>query len=154
MGLQADGRRGFQVRLGHEHPVSYPFELRYKETIDLYQACLKEAAEYRLVLDFHGANKPAGESRTWPNELTREGIRGYEFRGPWAAHNATLPFTRILAGHADYTPMHFGDRRCETSEAHQIASAIIFTSPLLIFADHPREILEHEAVELIKRIPC
>ena len=60
----------------------------------------------------------------------------------------------IFAGHADYTPLHFGDRRCETSEAHQIASAIIFTSPLLIFADHPRELLKHQAVELIKRIPA
>ncbi|MGH7492303.1 MAG: glycoside hydrolase family 97 N-terminal domain-containing protein [bacterium] len=130
------------------------FDHEAKEIMDLYQACLKEAAQYRLVVDFHGANKPAGEARTWPNELTREGIRGYEFRGPWAAHNATLPFTRMLAGHADYTPMHFGDRRTDTSEAHQIASAIIFTSPLLIFAEHPQNILNHKAVALIKQIPA
>lgn len=129
------------------------FDHEAKETIDLYQSFLQEAAEHRLLLDFHGANKPTGEARTWPNELTREGIRGYEGRGPWARHNATLPFTRMLAGHADYTPLHFGDRRCETSESHQIASAIIFTSPLLIFADHPRELLKHKAVDLIKRIP-
>jgi alpha-glucosidase len=124
-----------------------------KEIIDLYYACLKEAAQRKLVVDFHGANKPTGESRTWPNELTREAIRGFEGRGPWAKHNATLPFTRMLAGHADYTPMHFGDRRCETSEAHQVATAIIFTSPLLIYAAHPRDILAHPAVELIKQIP-
>ncbi len=130
------------------------FDHEAKEIIDLYQACLKEAAERHLVLDFHGANKPAGEARTWPNELTREGIRGYEFRGPWAAHNTTLPFTRMLAGHADYTPMHFGDRRTDTSESHQIACAIIFTSPLLIYAEHPQNILNHKAVELIKQIPA
>ncbi|HEX9655036.1 MAG TPA: glycoside hydrolase family 97 catalytic domain-containing protein, partial [bacterium] len=105
------------------------------------------------ILDFHGANKPAGESRTWPNEMTREGIRGFEFRGPWARHNATLPFTRMLAGHADYTPMHFGDRRTDTSEAHQIASAIILTAPLLVYAEHPQNILNHPAVEIIKQIP-
>jgi alpha-glucosidase len=129
------------------------FDHEAKETIDLYEACLKEAAEYNLILNFHGANKPAGESRTWPNEMTREGIRGFEFRGPWARHNATLPFTRMLAGHADYTPMHFGDRRTDTSEAHQIASAIILTAPLLVFAEHPQNILNHKAVEIIKQIP-
>ncbi|OGC02308.1 glycoside hydrolase, partial [candidate division KSB1 bacterium RBG_16_48_16] len=129
------------------------FDHEAKDIIDLYQACLREAAEYRLVLDFHGANKPTGESRTWPNEMTREAIKGMESRGPWAEHNATLPFTRMLAGHADYTPMHFGPRRCETSEAHQIAAAIIFQSSILIYAEHPQNILNHKAVELIKEIP-
>jgi alpha-glucosidase len=129
------------------------FDHEAREIIDLYQACLKEAAEYQLIIDFHGANKPTGESRTWPNEMTREAIKGYESRGPYAKHNTTLPFTRMLAGHADYTPMHFGNRRCETSEAHQIASAIIFTSPLLVYADHPQNILNHKAVNVIKKIP-
>jgi alpha-glucosidase len=130
------------------------FDHEAKEIIDLYFDCLKEAAEYHLVLDFHGANKPSGESRTWPNELTREAIKGLESRGPWAEHNVTLPFTRMLAGHADYTPMHFGARRCETSEAHQIASAIILNSSLLVFAEHPQNILNHKAVEVIKKIPA
>jgi alpha-glucosidase len=49
--------------------------------------------------------------------------------------------------------MHFGERRRETSWAHQIASAVIFTSPLLIYAAHPRNILDNPAVELIKNIP-
>jgi len=129
------------------------FDHEAKEIIDLYQACLKEAAELKLILDFHGANKPAGESRTWPNEIVREGIRGLEWRGPWAVHNTTLPFTRMLAGHADYTPMHFGDRRCETSEAHQIASAMVLAGPLLIYAEHPGNMLNHKAVEIIKQIP-
>jgi alpha-glucosidase len=129
------------------------FDHEAKEIIDLYHDCLKEAAEYHLLLDFHGANKPTGESRTWPNELTREAIKGLESRGPWAEHNATLPFTRMLAGHADYTPMHFGARRCETSEAHQIASAIILNSSLLVFAEHPQNILNHKAVGVIKKIP-
>ena len=47
-----------------------------KEVIDLYQVLLKEAAQHQLMVNFHGSNKPAGESRTWPNELTREGVRG------------------------------------------------------------------------------
>jgi alpha-glucosidase len=130
------------------------FDHEAKEVIDLYQALLRTAAEHQVMLEFHGANKPAGEARTWPNEMTREAVRGLEYRSMQtrARHNTTLPFTRYLAGHADYTPMHFGERRRETSWSHQIASAIIFTSPLLIFGAHPKNILQNPAVELIKKI--
>jgi alpha-glucosidase len=55
-----------------------------------------------------------------------------------AVHNTTLPFTRFLAGHADYTPVHFGERRRETSWTHQIATAAVFTSPLMIYGAHPK----------------
>jgi alpha-glucosidase len=131
------------------------FDHEAKEIIDLYQTLLREAAQHRLLLDFHGANKPTGEARTWPNEMTREGIYGLEHRRTeaWAPINTTLPFTRMLAGHADYTPMLFGDRRKETSWAHQIATAAIFTSPLLVYGAHPQNILANPAVELIKSIP-
>src|SRR5262249_15818714 len=122
---------------------------------DLYQTLLRESAERRLIVDFHGANKPAGEARMWPNEMTREGIYGLEHRRTerWAPVNTTLPFTRLLAGHADYTPVIFGERRKETSWAHQIASAAIFTSPLLVYGAHPKSILANPAVEIIKSIP-
>ena len=98
-----------------------------KDVIDLYQVLLKEAAQHQLMVNFHGANKPTGESRTWPNEMTREGIRGLESRQIEfrSRHNATLPFTRYLAGHADYTPVVFGSRRGDTTAAHQIATAAI-----------------------------
>ena len=87
--------------------------------------------------------------------MTREGIYGLEHRKgeSWAKHNTTLPFTRMLAGHADYTGMHFGERRRETSWAHQIASVAIFTSPVLIYGAHPKNIIENPAVEMIKSLP-
>src|SRR5215510_10624716 len=131
------------------------FDHEAKEIIDLYQTLLREAAERRLIVDFHGANKPAGEARAWPNEMTREGIYGLEPRRTeaWGPVNTTLPFTRMLAGHADYTPVIFGERRKETSWAHQIASAAIFTSPLLVYGAHPKNILANPAVEIIKSIP-
>ncbi len=131
------------------------FDHEAKEIIDLYQTLLREAAERKLIIDFHGANKPAGEARTWPNEMAREGIYGLEHRRTeaWAPINTTLPFTRLLAGHADYTPMIFGERRKETSWAHQIASAAVFTSPLLVYGAHPQSILDNPAVEIIKRVP-
>ena len=131
------------------------FDHEAKEIIDLYQTLLKDAAEAKIMIDFHGANKPAGESRTWPNEMTREGVFGLEHKKmeAWSTHNTTLPFTRLLAGHADYTGMHFGDRRRETSWAHQIASVTVFTSPVLIFGAHPKNILENPAVDMIKSLP-
>ena len=129
------------------------FDHEAKEIIDLYAACLGEAAEYNLVLNFHGANKPTGQDRTWPNEMAREGVFGMEFRGPWAKHNTTIPFTRLLAGHMDYTVIAFGERRSETSETHQLASALVLQSPMLVFAEHPENLLRHPAVDFIKQIP-
>ncbi|HEY3132886.1 MAG TPA: glycoside hydrolase family 97 catalytic domain-containing protein [Acidobacteriota bacterium] len=131
------------------------FDHEAKEIIDLYQALLRQAAEFQIMLDFHGANKPTGESRTWPNELTREGVQGLEHRSmtSWAQHNTTLPFTRFLAGPADYTPVVFSERRKETSWAHQIASAAVFSSPLLVYGGHPRSLLQNPAAEVIKSIP-
>src|SRR5262249_53789557 len=65
----------------------------------------------------------------------------------------TLPFTRLLAGHADYTPVHFGERRRNTTWAHQVASAAILGAPLLTYAAHPANILANPCCDMIKSIP-
>jgi alpha-glucosidase len=126
-----------------------------KETIDLYQSVLGDAAEHQLMVNFHGANKPTGEARTWPNEMTREAVRGLEYRRTpaWAEHNATLPFTRLLAGPADYTPLVFGERRKDTTWAHQIATLVVFTSPVMVYGANPQSVLENPARDLIRSIP-
>ena len=129
------------------------FDSESQEIIDFYQAALKDAAAYHLMMDFHGANKPTGESRTWPNELTREAIRGMEGRPPWAPGNTTLPFTRYLAGHADYTPVNFGKRLGEVSWAHHITSMAVFTSPFLCLGANPQDILDNPAKEMMLSIP-
>jgi alpha-glucosidase len=86
--------------------------------------------------------------------MTREGVYGLEHRAQaWARHDTTVPFTRYLAGHGDFTPVVFGDRRRETSWPHQIATAAIFTSPLLVYGAHPKSLLENPAVDLIKALP-
>ena len=130
------------------------FDHEAKEVVDLYDAILREGAARHLVFDFHGANKPTGTDRTWPNELTREGVLGFEHRGtwPWGPHNTTLPFTRFLAGGADYTPTVFGDRRRETTIAHQIATAVVFTSPLLVYGGNPQSFLDSPAVDILRNI--
>jgi alpha-glucosidase len=132
------------------------FDHEAKDVVERYELVLREAARNRILVNFHGANKPTGESRTWPNEMTREGIYGLDNRRTevWSAHNATLPFTRLLAGHADYTPVIFGERRKETSWAHQIATAAVFTSPVLVYGAHPASLLASPAVDLIKSLPA
>ena len=129
------------------------FDNEAQEIIQFYQAALHDAAEYQLMMNFHGANKPTGESRTWPNEMTREAVRGMENRPPWAQSNTILPFTRYLAGHADYTPIHFGDRMGEVSWAHHVASMIVFTSPFLCVGADPQSILDNPCREMIQSIP-
>lgn len=128
-----------------------------RQMVDFMQQTLEDAADFKLLINFHGVNKPTGESRTWPNELTREGVMGLEYAGTdrgfqWSAHNTIVPFTRMLAGHADYTPLSFGTRRRNTTSCHQVATAVIFTSPLLVFSEHPQDMLESPAAEIIKSI--
>ncbi|SDC90631.1 alpha-glucosidase [Paenibacillus sp. UNCCL117] len=124
-------------------------------------AALRIAAERRLMVNFHGISKPTGESRTYPNEISREGIRGLELNkmkeGPIPAwHNAALPFTRFLAGHGDYTPMGFSNPG-DTTFAHQLATGILFTSPLQVIAEHPEYLLQEPscrpALDIIKELP-
>jgi alpha-glucosidase len=72
---------------------------------------------------------------------------------PWAQHDATLPFTRMLAGLADFTPTHFGRRLRDTTWAHQVANAVILQAPLLAYAAHPANILANPMADVLKSIP-
>lgn len=132
-----------------------------KDKIDFEIKLLQEAAKRKLLINFHGCHKPTGESRTYPNELTREGIRGLELNlmkeGPiTASHNAALPFTRFVVGHGDYTPMSFF---CpgNTTYAHQLATWVLFTSPMQVMVENPKSFFEYAEIikvqELVKEIP-
>jgi alpha-glucosidase len=128
-----------------------------KAIIDFYTDVMKDTAAEQLMVDFHGANKPTGESRTYPNEVTREGIRGLEYN-KWSAlpphHYASLPFTRFLAGHGDFTPCTFNVKTLKgTTFALQLATAICYTSPVMFYADKPELYLASAAVDVFKAIP-
>lgn len=88
---------------------------------------VRKCAEYGIVVNIHDAYRPTGLSRTLPNLLTQEGIRGNEHM-PTARHNTTLPFTRFPAGAGDYTVCYYVDRKL-TTHAHQLALAVIVYSP-------------------------
>lgn len=125
-----------------------------KAIIDFDRAALRDAAAQQLMINFHGANKPTGEARTFPNELTREAVKGKEGR-PGAAHQVLIPFTRSLAGATDYTPMDLNATTQNSSlVSNEIASAICITSPLLVFSEDPQTILSSPFVSLIRNIPA
>ncbi|MGE5296934.1 MAG: glycoside hydrolase family 97 catalytic domain-containing protein [Solirubrobacterales bacterium] len=128
-----------------------------KSMVDFYTDVLKDAAVAKLMIDFHGANKPTGESRTYPHEMTREGVRGLEYN-KWSAlppaHYASLPFTRFLVGHGDFTPCTFNPQMLKgTTFALQLATAVCYTSPVMFYADKPELYLKTPAVDVMKAIP-
>lgn len=93
----------------------------------LHRAVAK-CAEYGLMVDIHDEYRPTGWSRTFPNLLTQEGIRGNE-EMPDANNNTILPFTRFLCGPGDYTLCYFNGR-VKNTKAHQLAMSVVYYSPL------------------------
>lgn len=89
---------------------------------------VRKCAAYEMLVDIHDEYRPTGFSRTYPNLMTQEGIRGNE-EFPDATHNTILPFTRFLAGAGDYTICYF-DKRLQNTHAHQLALAVVYYSPL------------------------
>ena len=114
---------------------------------------IQKAAEHHLLLNIHDGYRPTGLARTWPNLMTVEGIRGNEHM-PTPEHNCTLPFTRYIAGSADYTVCYY-DRRIKTSHAHQLAMAVVSFSPLqwIFWYDKPSMYKDEPEVEFFRRVP-
>jgi alpha-glucosidase len=132
-----------------------------KEKVDFERRVLQLCAERKLMIDFHGLQKPTGEERTFPNGMSREAVRGIELNrmkeGPiTAAHNAALPFTRFAVGPADYTPVNL-QWPGATTWSHQLATAILLGSPWLVIAEDPEFLLENPdaapALSLFKELP-
>lgn len=115
-----------------------------KALVDFEIGFLKACAARKLMVNFHGCHAPTGESITYPNEMTREGIRGMELnimKEPIPAwHNAALPFTRFLVGHGDYTPGFFSNKGPATY-THQLALMYLFNSPFQCMAENPVTII-------------
>jgi alpha-glucosidase len=137
--------------------------------VNWYRTAARKAAGYHLMLDFHGAFKPDGMSRTFPNVLTREGVMGEEYNR-WSAritprHNVTLAFTRMLAGPLDYTPGGFNNATPENfisrsanfmvkgTRVHQTALFVVYESEFQIVSDSPANYDGQKELAFIKAVP-
>lgn len=120
---------------------------------DWVHRLVRLAAENNLMVNIHDEYRPTGYSRTWPNLLTQEGIRGNE-EFPRGTHNTILPFTRMLCGAGDYTVCYF-DSRIKNTHAHQLAFPIIFFSPLqtLYWYDTPDRVRDVPELEFFDNVP-
>src|SRR6266446_2545887 len=123
-----------------------------------------------VIVDFHGDQKPATMTRTWPNLISTEGVRGMEW-SKWSAetdpdHDVTLPFTRMVLGPMDYTPgamlnaqkssfRSIGNRpMSQGTRCHQLAMYVVFESPLQMLSDSPSNYLrEPEIMEFLAPVP-
>lgn len=138
--------------------------------VDYYWLVAREAAKRHLLVDFHGAYKPSGLSRAYPNVITREGVRGLEWN-KWSEyitpeHDVTLPFIRMVAGPMDFTPGAMRNAQKENFHAsftrpmsqgtrvHQLAMYVVYESPLQMLADNPSNYLrEPESLSFIAEVP-
>jgi len=141
-----------------------------QKLINFYYKTCRETAKRHMLVDFHGGQSQVTMTRTWPNMISGEGVRGMEW-SKWSAesepqHNVTLPFTRMFLGPMDYTPgamlnatktsfapihehpMAMGTR------CHQLAMYVVFESPLQMLSDSPSNYMrEPEAMEFLSPVP-
>jgi len=130
------------------------------EIMQWYEAAREETYKLQLMIDFHGCCKPTGVRRTWPHELTREGVRGDEYqmtrykREMPKDQDEIKPFTRFIAGPADLTPVIFTEKELNGyTWAHELSQAIVYLSPLTHFADAYSAYIDNPAEDILKDIP-
>jgi alpha-glucosidase len=138
--------------------------------MNYYYKLSRECAKRKMLVDFHGAQRPASLTRTWPNLISTEGVRGMEW-SKWSAdaepkHNVTLPFTRMFLGPMDYTPGAMLNAQKDMfapifkrpmalgTRCHQLAMYVVFESPLQMLSDSPSNYMrEPEAMEFLAPVP-
>jgi alpha-glucosidase len=138
--------------------------------MNYYHKVSRECAKRKMLVDFHGAQRPASLTRTWPNLISTEGVRGMEW-SKWSAdaepkHNVTLPFTRMFLGPMDYTPGAMLNAQKDMfapifkrpmalgTRCQQLAMYVVFESPLQMLSDSPSNYMrEPEAMEFLAPVP-
>ena len=141
-----------------------------QKLINYYHKVSQETAKRKMLVDFHGDQKPSTMTRTWPNLIGTEGVRGMEW-DKWSAetdpdHDVTLPFTRMVLGPMDYTPgamlnaqkndfRAIGHRpMSQGTRCHQLAMYVVFEAPLQMLSDSPSNYLrEPEIMEFLGPVP-
>jgi len=130
------------------------------EVLHWHRELLQETADLHLLCNFHGTCKPTGLRRTWPHELTREGVRGDEYQMTRYKRlrpmelDCNQPFNRLLAGPADVTPVVMNPKELRIySRPHMLAQALIFLSPVTHFYDQYKFYVDSPAVDLLQDLP-
>ncbi|MBW1655639.1 glycoside hydrolase family 97 protein [Flavobacterium quisquiliarum] len=138
--------------------------------VNSYEQIARECAKLELLVDFHGAFKPAGLHRMYPNVLNYEGVRGNE-NNKWSEditpeHTVTIPFIRMAAGPMDFTPgsminkqpknfaISFNNPMTMGTRGHQVAMYVVYEAPLQMMCESPSTYYkEQETVDFITQIP-
>ena len=138
--------------------------------VNYYRRVAEEAAKRHLLVDFHGAYKPSGLRREYPNVISREGVKGLE-NCKWSdlitpRHNVTLPFIRMVPGPMDYTPgamvnahrknyfISWDRPMSMTTRVQQMAMYVVYESPLQMLADNPSNYLKNkECLQFMAQMP-
>ncbi len=124
--------------------------------IDFYERFAREAANYHLLVDYHGCSKPTGLSRTYPNVINYEAVRGNEYNKfskvvPTPGHNVDIAFIRMLAGQLDYTPgsmnnsvkgdfcTSFENPMSKGTRCLQLGMYVVYFAPLQMLCDAPTQ---------------
>jgi alpha-glucosidase len=134
--------------------VKYGFvQVGSQRRTDWMHEAVRKAAEHELMVDIHDEYRPTGYSRTYPNLLTQEGIRGNEEMPP-PEQNLVTAFARMICGAGDYTICWYTDR-IKTTHAHQLAASVGFYSPLqfVYWYDRPQQYLGEPETAFLKHIP-
>jgi len=140
--------------------------------INFYTRMAEEAAKRKIHLNFHGAFKPAGLNRTYPNVLNQEAVRGLEYNkfarpdGTTPEHAVTIPFIRMVAGPMDYTPgamvnknkedfnVSFDRPMSQGTRCQQLAMYVVYFAPLQMMADAPTAYeAEPEVLDFLANVP-
>lgn len=121
---------------------------------EFYRRFALEAAEHKLMVIYHNPQKPTGLRRTFPNVMSMEAIRGLQCKAD-ADNDTILPFTRMLGGNADYTPLCFSVPRClnEVSICHMLASAVIYNSAFFTVSEDPSILKTHGLDSFVSPLP-
>jgi len=144
-----------------------------QEMVNYYVRVAEAAAKRKMLVDFHGAYKPTGLYRTYPNVITSEGVYGLEqSKGDNnkridPEHNVTIPFIRMAAGPMDYTPGAMLNAQKDNwkpvgnkpmslgTRCHQLAMYVVYESPLQMLADNPTHYYkEPESMEFLEQVPA
>lgn len=141
-----------------------------QEMVNYYWNVAEKAAKHKLLVNYHGCYKPAGLRRTYPNVITREGVKGLE-QSKWSQDAnpdmaVTLPFIRMVAGPMDYTPGAMNNANQQNFRAinsrpmsqgtrcHQLAMYVVYESPLQMLADNPSNYYrEPECMDFLSSVP-